>query len=176
MDHDDFSNVSWHSDRAAQNPEASIPDPGEAQDGGNVNGKRHGSDEPQTGHAADALDLAGLEGAVLECTVTSPIKENDGTKDAYVSYLVTTNVWLFIAYFKLILTRLLRLRFPPSRNQPLLFGDVLPTSFSCTRRFVKNTPPAPFLLCPISTKWNTFVVIGLEQILHSAGQIHFTAS
>ncbi|KAH6711367.1 putative sorting nexin-4 [Leptodontidium sp. 2 PMI_412] len=37
------------------------------------------------------MDLAGVGEGVLECTVTQPIKENDGTKDAYVSYLVTTN-------------------------------------------------------------------------------------
>jgi len=37
------------------------------------------------------LDLAGVGDGVLECTVTNPIKENDGSKDAYVSYLVTTN-------------------------------------------------------------------------------------
>jgi sorting nexin-4 len=40
----------------------------------------------------DPLDLAGVEGGTLECTVTQPIKENEGTKDVFVSYLVTTNV------------------------------------------------------------------------------------
>lgn len=29
---------------------------------------------------------------MLECTVDKPQKENDGTKDAYISYLVTTRV------------------------------------------------------------------------------------
>jgi len=38
------------------------------------------------------LDLAGVGEGVLECTVTAPIKENDGTKDVFVSYLVTTHV------------------------------------------------------------------------------------
>ena len=28
----------------------------------------------------------------LECTVSSPQKENEGTKDVYISYLVTTKV------------------------------------------------------------------------------------
>ena len=48
---------------------------------------------PQAGENADQVDLAGVgrEG-VLECTVDTPTKENDGTKDAYVSYLVTTHV------------------------------------------------------------------------------------
>jgi sorting nexin-4 len=40
----------------------------------------------------DPLDLAGVGEGVLECTVTAPIKENDGTKDVFVSYLVTTHV------------------------------------------------------------------------------------
>lgn len=44
---------------------------------------------------ADATDLAGIgsEG-YLHCTVDKPLKENDGTKDAYVSYLVSTRVCL----------------------------------------------------------------------------------
>jgi sorting nexin-4 len=94
MDHDDsFANVSWQSDpnappttnlsRSAISPRM---EPQEAQ-----NGKRRGSGG-QLGHNALDLDLAGVGEGVLECTVTSPIKENDGSKDAYVSYLVTTNV------------------------------------------------------------------------------------
>ncbi len=53
-----------------------------------------GSTSIQAGRNADDLDLAGVGNATLECTVTQPIKENDGTKDAYVSYLVTTHVCL----------------------------------------------------------------------------------
>lgn len=40
----------------------------------------------------DPLDSAGVGDSTLECTVTTPIKENDGTKDVFVSYLVTTHV------------------------------------------------------------------------------------
>ena len=51
------------------------------------------SSEPQAGENADATDLAGIGvDGILECTVDTPLKENDGTKDAYVSYLVTTHV------------------------------------------------------------------------------------
>jgi sorting nexin-4 len=51
------------------------------------------SSEPQTGEDADAVDLAGIGvDGLLDCRVDTPLKENDGTKDAYVSYLVTTNV------------------------------------------------------------------------------------
>lgn len=61
-----------------------------------VNGKRRMSSasEEQPAHAhEDMADLMGLDG-VLECTVDSPLKENDGTKDAFISYLVTTHVGL----------------------------------------------------------------------------------
>jgi sorting nexin-4 len=95
MENDDFSNVSWQSDRSAHNPESGIINPRTEVEsnmgGGNLNGKTRGSDGP-LGRNADALDLAGVGDGSLECTVTSPIKENDGSKDAYVSYLVTTHV------------------------------------------------------------------------------------
>lgn len=95
MDNDDFANVSWQSDQSAKNPESGLTSPRAeaepAMGGGNQNGKRRGSGGP-LGQNADALDLAGVGDGTLECTVTTPIKENDGTKDAYVSYLVITNV------------------------------------------------------------------------------------
>lgn len=56
--------------------------------------RRQSSSHPQEPDPnADETDLAGI-GAVgyLDCTVERPQKENDGTKDAYVSYLITTNV------------------------------------------------------------------------------------
>ncbi|OJJ82065.1 sorting nexin-4 [Aspergillus glaucus CBS 516.65] len=95
--HDDFDSVSWRNDPDSDNsrPTTSGTDT-EEQHGFNydVNGKRRMSsahDEPQAGALADAIDLAGIGDGVLECNVSSPLKENDGTKDAYVSYLVTTN-------------------------------------------------------------------------------------
>jgi len=44
-------------------------------------------------HNADAVDNAGIgpEG-YLECTVGAPQKESEGTKDAYISYMITTHV------------------------------------------------------------------------------------
>ncbi|TVY87352.1 Sorting nexin [Lachnellula willkommii] len=90
MDNDDFANVSWQSDHAAHEPASSIGSPGAAvEDQENTGSRRH--TEGPLGTNADALDLAGVGEGVLECTVTSPLKENDGSKDAYVSYLVTTN-------------------------------------------------------------------------------------
>ena len=106
MENDDFANVSWQNDPAGQGRTSTVTSPGgEGEDdgSGNTNGKRRGSAGP-LGRHADAMDLAGVGEGVLECTVTQPIKENDGTKDAYVSYLVTTNVSIDgIALLRLLL-------------------------------------------------------------------------
>ncbi|KAK7418252.1 intercellular trafficking and secretion [Neonectria punicea] len=78
MDQDDFSNVSWTEhvhEQTSRN--ASVPD-----DAG------HTLDGPGTSLKHDAPSL-GPE--TLECVVGTPIKENDGTKDAFVSYMITTN-------------------------------------------------------------------------------------
>lgn len=60
------------------------------------NGKRRKSASHHGGppdRNADAVDMAGIgQLGYLECTVDGPQKENDGTKDAFVSYLVTTHV------------------------------------------------------------------------------------
>lgn len=98
--HDDFDSVSWRNDPAsdASRPTTSHTDDADDSDhaGRDVNGKRRMSSaayqEPQAGRLADAVDLAGIGDGVLECSVSSPLKENDGTKDAYISYLVTTHV------------------------------------------------------------------------------------
>ena len=88
---DNFHQVAW-------NTESNLPAPPnyqtEAQDSSSrpgANGKRR-SGLMQAGPAADAVDLAGIGEGVIECIVDSPLKENDGSKDAYVSYQVTTNV------------------------------------------------------------------------------------
>jgi hypothetical protein len=51
------------------------------------------SEWQQAGPNADAVDLAG-PGAqgFLECSVSNPQKEGEGTQNAYISYLVTTDV------------------------------------------------------------------------------------
>ena len=93
---DDFANVSWQNNPAGQGTapfSTSLRDEGDGTGPGNANGKRRESGG-QLGRNADPMDLAGVEGGVLECTVSNPNKENDGSKDAYVSYLVTTNVGL----------------------------------------------------------------------------------
>lgn len=96
---DDFDSVSWR-----QDPDSDVSRPAtagtDAEDSHasrhDNNGKRRmssgGHEEPQAGSLADPVDLAGIGDGVLECRVDSPLKENDGTKDAYISYLVTTQV------------------------------------------------------------------------------------
>ncbi|RYP43407.1 hypothetical protein DL768_009944 [Monosporascus sp. mg162] len=89
IDQDDFSNVSWHSDRhegaagfaASRSTDTVIEaEPPSAED------QRHGEELVREDPA--------LTGDILECTVSEPRKESDGTKDAFVSYLITTNVSL----------------------------------------------------------------------------------
>lgn len=97
---DDFDSVSWRNDPSsdASRPTTSGTDADDsAPTHRDTNGKRRMSvaqDEPQAGPLADAVDLAGIGDGMLECSVDAPLKENDGTKDAYISYLVTTHVSL----------------------------------------------------------------------------------
>ncbi|KAJ5823510.1 hypothetical protein N7447_005850 [Penicillium robsamsonii] len=95
--HDDFDSVSWKHDPDSDvsRPTTASTDAAEpSETHPDTNGKRRMSsaqEEPQAGPLADAVDLAGIGDGVLECQVDSPLKENDGTKDAYISYLVTTH-------------------------------------------------------------------------------------
>ena len=96
-DHADFDSVSWphEPEREHSQPPTTRPDVHESNlPIRPVNGKRSMSthNEQQAGEHADRVDLAGIGDGILECTVDTPLKENDGTKDAYVSYLVTTHV------------------------------------------------------------------------------------
>ena len=77
---DNFSSVSWseHADGAAAMPPQQT-------------GDSEGGAPPSSGKVALPHDAAG-DGHVLDCTVGTPIKENDGSKDAFVSYLITTHV------------------------------------------------------------------------------------
>ncbi|KAJ4160901.1 intercellular trafficking and secretion [Fusarium oxysporum] len=75
---DDFSNVSW-SEHVHDQTSRTVPP---AEEPG------HDMNAPGTGLEIDAPSLGN---EVLECTVGTPIKENDGTKDAFVSYLITTH-------------------------------------------------------------------------------------
>ncbi len=95
-DHADFDSVSWPREPQSEPSEPPTPsiDAERTLPSRPVNGRRSmsGHAEPQAGEHADRVDLAGIEDGLLECTVDTPLKENDGTKDAYVSYLITTHV------------------------------------------------------------------------------------
>lgn len=96
-DHADFDNVSWPRQAAHENsaPPMTQTDPSDTSLPTRLaNGKRSmsGQIESEPGELADPVDLAGIADGIIECTVDTPLKENDGTKDAYVSYLITTNV------------------------------------------------------------------------------------
>ena len=96
MDQGGFDNISWQNDIETEAPRDAPPTPSaepsivQRQE---INGKgKSSSSDAQAGHQADALDLAGVGDGTLLCTVGSPQKENDGTKDAFMSYLITTKV------------------------------------------------------------------------------------
>lgn len=93
-DENQFDSVSWQREDV-QHPHGQMPTASPQETTlptRSASGRRNTSEEPQAGDHADGVDLAGVADGVLECTVEKPLKENDGTKDAYVSYLVTTNV------------------------------------------------------------------------------------
>ncbi|KAI1811831.1 hypothetical protein GGS20DRAFT_561065 [Poronia punctata] len=83
--HDNFSNISWQSDgsNVASASESSGPTPDVEAEPPSFEDQQHGEDLEQQD--------PGLSGDILECTVSEPRKESDGTKDAFVSYLITTN-------------------------------------------------------------------------------------
>ena len=97
-DHADFDSVSWPHEPEQEHPQLppiARPDAHESNlPVRSVNGKRSMSkhNEQQAGEQADRVDLGGIGDGILECTVDTPLKESDGTKDAYVSYLITTHV------------------------------------------------------------------------------------
>ncbi|MCJ1350391.1 MAG: intercellular trafficking and secretion [Icmadophila ericetorum] len=91
---DDFDSVSWQNDaqRTGTRISASAHDGGDPSSRPGINGRRRSSTgAPQAGQNADVVDLGGIGDGKLECTVDTPLKEQDGTKDAYVSYLVSTS-------------------------------------------------------------------------------------
>ena len=90
----DFDSVSWEPESDSR-PTTAKPRSSEDIYGSSSSGKRKASSSgsvPQAGNMADNVDLAGIGEGRLDCQVDTPLKEHDGTKDAYVSYLVTTQV------------------------------------------------------------------------------------
>ena len=92
----DFDNISWRNEPESDSSRPNTGGPSDL-DGQNFRvvasgQKRTSTSSDQVGQNADRVDLGGIGNGRLDCTVNTPLKENDGTKDAYVSYLVTTHV------------------------------------------------------------------------------------
>jgi hypothetical protein len=120
------------------------------------------------------LDLAGVGEAKLECTVTNPLKENDGSKDAYMSYLVTTTVGTLSSCQNP--TDLCRPTSPASLNQSPQSADVSPTSYSSTRHSAKNLQHAPSHPYQTSIRWNTSAATDSGQTSHNDEPTPYTDS
>ena len=81
-DQDDFSTISWHSQNGPPPPKDT-----DATEAGNAPTARpEMASSPSIGRDDASFSEQ------LECTVSSPVKENDGSKDSFVSYLITTQV------------------------------------------------------------------------------------
>lgn len=80
---DDFSNVSWNTDEHTA-----------AESSSSVTATEYDEDADRNGHHTYESDAPGNDDdrEVLDCTVSEPLKENEGSKDTFVSYLITTNV------------------------------------------------------------------------------------
>lgn len=155
-DHGDFDSVSWQREDAQQ-AEASMPfsQPSNLPTRP-VSGRRSDShsSEPQAGEQADEVDLAGIgRDGVLEVTVDTPLKENDGTKDAYVSYLVRTHVSSVLAVSMRLSNSRARPTSNPSRSQSSRFVDVLQILSSSDRLYIEIIRPALFLPYLKRTIW-----------------------
>jgi hypothetical protein len=146
---DDEEDEDWDAVPAAYNPAGPS-----RMEGGND------YDQPewrQAGPNADAQDLAGPgEHGMLECTVTKPQKEGEGTQNVYVSYLVTTDV--SITAYEYTKPQLIKARptSNPSKPPTRPHAADSPTSSSSTRRSSRNTRNAPSHLYLKSRTCRTF--------------------
>ena len=91
----DFDSVQWTREQelssSPENPQ--IPPPKLKSNGKRRQSNTAKSPSQPRNPAGELPYLQGIEKqGYLECAVDGPQKESDGTKDAYVSYLVTTHV------------------------------------------------------------------------------------
>lgn len=96
LDEDNFHNLSFHSDQNTPGGSSSAGGGFDAGSDSDSHAKRQQHQHQiESGDASNIPQLdpeGGSSAELLECTVTEPHTENAGTKDAYVSYLITTNV------------------------------------------------------------------------------------
>jgi len=97
---DNFDSVQWRDDEVDDFAHhTSVMSSVGGSNGGSGSSSTENHQQHSSGQAgpnADALDLAGVGRGVLETHVSDPQTEAEGTKDAYVSYLVTTDVNLSV--------------------------------------------------------------------------------
>ncbi|KKF95910.1 Sorting nexin-4 [Ceratocystis platani] len=90
----DFDNVTWDTEHDAfSNSRPARPSSSASSynyDDDIIAGSSRATPIPDHIDAGAHIDVGDSPGDRLECTVTSPIKEQDGSKDAFVSYLITT--------------------------------------------------------------------------------------
>lgn len=90
----DFDSIQWR--REDEHPESPKSPPQSPPARLKSNGKKRQSinhSQTPSDPNVDAVDVAGIGEGYLECKVGKPQKEGEGTKDAFVSYLITTHVW-----------------------------------------------------------------------------------
>ncbi|KAK8016332.1 spartin [Apiospora rasikravindrae] len=154
---DNFSSISWHSDQHDDDAglaTASSPSPTYEHSHSNSSPANH----PEIEGNPERLD-PGLSGDILECAVSEPRKESDGTKDAFVSYLVTTSS---------------------------TFPSFQKSQFSSRRRFTdfvflyktlsKDYPACAVPLCPTSSVWSMSVGIASALTSRTAERSLYSAS
>lgn len=173
----DFDSVSWKDEHDDDGLEGTA---GESSTGArDVNGKRRVSGDLDTADEEHA-DVVGFEDGVLECTVGTPLKENDGTKDAYISYLITTHVRCpqpsLLAKTWLTFTELRRPTSSPSSDQTSLSVDALRIFITSTKPSSSSIRHAPSHLSQINTRWNMSVATDSAQISHIAAHGRYIAS
>lgn len=181
---DDFDRVSWRHDNTSDSsrPTSSgtgIIDSFESHD---INGKQPANplteEDDGTVHPPDLSTLGfgnGMDG-VMECTVGSPLKENNGTKDAYISYLVTTHVCR-----SSLINRIWGANQPyrpiSSRSSvptfPCVDGSLI--SITYTERSIVNIQHAQSRHCQISSAWSMCGGIGSDPTLRKGGHGRCTA-
>ncbi|KAL1895775.1 intercellular trafficking and secretion [Ceratocystis pirilliformis] len=90
----DFDNVTWDTEHDAFSNSRPVRPSSSASsynyEDDIIAGSSRATPIPVHIDAGAHIDVGDSPGDRLECTVTSPIKEQDGSKDAFVSYLITT--------------------------------------------------------------------------------------
>ena len=176
-----FDSVQWPRDPEAQEPQnhdQSTFSPSRALPV-RTNSRRSESmsSEPQAGDNADAVDLAGIGvDGILECTVDTPLKENDGTKDAYVSYLVTTHVTSISSPPSPCTDPQCRPISRPLTARTFLSDDASPTSSSCAALSTKTSRHVESLPFLRRTAWHMSVEIDSAQTSLKGVLGHYIAS